>query len=200
MNCAICTDQKYDPDLDEYYFCKTCLDDPTLVCIHHPTTNKGYNNVPYGAMVNRYGVYSIKSVIEEGLEFYKDAPMNLKKLQKYKDSWELERQNKIKSDTNRKNIIDTVKLAAEKFSVKLDFTTNTVINMIQNRFNTDGDSDNLTALIISDLDNHANFIKDEVNAKQLIDTRIAKLDFNIDDTIKTFLYLDPDKHSKLVDR
>lgn len=199
MNCAICTDIKYDPKNYSYHICNACLVDPTLVCAGDPITNK--YGMQYYAIANRDGVYSIKSVIEEGLKYYKDSPAKLKKINKYKDEWETKRQNQIKKDTYRKNIIDSVKLAAEKFSVKLDFTTNTVMNIIQNRFTNDENSDILSVLIINDLDNHANIIKDEANAKQLVDDRIKKLDTVVNDNLKAGgLYIDADTHSKLVEK
>jgi len=110
----------------------------------------------------------------------------LSKIIEYKEKKDREWKLKRDYDNKRTQIMNTVTMAAEKLIVPTDFfETNTVIEMIENRFERVDINDlNLPYLIINDLSNHALLINNKEKAQKLIASRVSKFDKFFNDQLR----------------
>lgn len=184
--CIVCVDTEYNTP-GPAYICDTCADDPTLVTTNatalglKPSCCCQVTSVSY--CPPKY-IYPIGKYFDACLLQFVGHPKKLNHIKKCKEEWETKRKLKLETDAKKQQIINSVKTAAEKFCVKLDFDTNTVKDIINNQFNTLGvDDQNVTTLIIFDLNNYATLISNKDNVDALIATRIAVLDKVINDNM-----------------
>ena len=194
--CIICTDTEYNI-AGHAYICDTCANNPTLVCTYNNlytvidlphTCHIDVNILPY---CHTRFLIPIERYFKACLEKVKDHPIRVKKVQKCKDIMMASIKLILETEKKKKQIIENVKIAATKFSVIIDFETNSVQDIIDKQINLVGIDDiNVTTLIINDLYNYSLSISNKDSLDKLILDRMARLDKIIDDYARSSNFTD----------
>jgi len=185
INCIVCIDLQYNKP-GPSYICDKCIHDKTLVCKTFSDIGLPYltypKDIPYCSKTN---MYPIDRFLDGCLILFKDNKKRLKRIEKCKEEYKIKRKDKIENDYKKVQIIENIKIATSKFSIKLDFETNSVKNIIDKQINDIGiDNTHLLAVIINELYDYT------LNIDNLIAERVAILDKIIDEYPLSYKLLD----------
>ena len=162
---------------DTRYVCTAC-EDPTVTIKgpHEITKETGLlqsemDNIIYGysrsldtnkyyrmySKLNRF--YSIKSIISTAEKIFKDDPKRMRKLDRFKKSWNDDVTEKASNDNRMSKLLDNVKLNIQKFDTVIDFNDDMVQEIINDAFNDLNLTDEqLIHSLTTDLENHTYYL------------------------------------------
>lgn len=170
---------------DTRHICKSCTDPSISILSNTQATKRsglllrdldgvvgGYRGSKSYSTHQKY--YSIKSIIDIGNTLFKSDPKKLKKLEKFKIQIQKDNENKQNTETKRKQVLDSVKLLG-KFIIPIDFDEESVKNIIMKRFNeTDINDNQITNLIICDLEDYSYYVLRKASLDNLISKMIPE--------------------------
>ena len=185
-DCIVCTDKQYNKP-GPAYICDICANDPTLVISNPVSLNltlgccAPITNVPY---CPTRSIYPIDKYLDACLLLFKDHPGKIKKINKCKDQWLINRKIKVDNDIKKDQLLNNLKLSSNKFNYKIDFDTNSVKDIINKQIEKMGITDqNLMTVIINDLYNYSIIMLNKDNTDKFILDRTDILDKTINDNM-----------------
>lgn len=146
------------------------------------TCHTDVNTIPY---CHTRALIPIERYFNACLQQVKDHPIRVKKVQKCREKLLASGKLVLETEKKKKQIIENVKIATTKFSVQLDFETNSVQNIIDKQIDSVGiDNINVTTLIINDLYNYGLSMSNKDTMDNMLLDRIKTVDKIIDDYMR----------------